>query len=212
LNRGGKSLLIFSLIALILIGLEYAMEVEQGFKEQPLFNTALMQMVPEKCRVVDMSEGIDASIEFKRDESGNIVDRSFVRLVADNVYAGSNVSYRIVVKNISTIPISVERCTLSINGTSDSLADSIYFSGSIKIYRHDNEYYDVIGTFKNVGISELADSITNIMKYRKIDTTEEVIIELEQQFDRNDSWFVLDGELSYVLTPVFVQYFPSENT
>ena len=39
------------------------------------------------------------------------------------------------------------------------------------IYRSDNEYYDIIGTFKNVGITELADHITNIMKYRKIDIT-----------------------------------------
>ena len=102
-------------------------------------------------------------------------------------------SYRIVVKNISTIPISVDGCTLSINNNSDSLADSLYFSGSIMIYRSDNEYYDIIGTFKNVGITELADHITNIMKYRKIDITEEMVIELDHQFDGDERRLVLDA-------------------
>ena len=146
--RGGKTLLLFSIAALILIGLGYTIGVGQEIKDQSQLNTSLMQLVPEKCKIVDLSDGIDASIEFRRDETGNIVDRSYVRLLADNVYAGANVSYRIVVKNISTIPISVDGCTLSINNNSDSLADSLYFSGSIMIYRSDNEYYDIIGTFK----------------------------------------------------------------
>jgi hypothetical protein len=211
LYRGGKTLLLFSIAALILIGLGYAIGVGQEIKDQSQLNTSLMQLVPEKCKIVDLSDGIDASIEFRRDETGNIVDRSYVRLLADNVYAGANVSYRIVVKNISTIPISVDGCTLSINNNSDSLADSLYFSGSIMIYRSDNEYYDIIGTFKNVGITELADHITNIMKYRKIDITEELVIELDHQFDGDERRLVLDGSLSYELMPVFVQYFPTEN-
>ena len=62
--RGGKTLLLFSIAALILIGLGYTIGVGQEIKDQSQLNTSLMQLVPEKCKIVDLSDGIDASIEF----------------------------------------------------------------------------------------------------------------------------------------------------
>jgi hypothetical protein len=213
LKTKGKTLLIVTVIALIIIGLSYAEAMSDVFRDQSLRGATLIELVPQKCRVLEASEGVEASVEFNRDEFGNIADRTFVRLIAENVYGGANVSYRIVAKNISTLPLSVDNYTLEVNGSDGSLADLLTFSGRVKIYRYKgregrDEYYDLIGSFSNVNIEELADHLTNIMKYRKIDINEEIAIELDQQFEEGEAWFGLEDSLSYVLVPTFIQYFP----
>jgi hypothetical protein len=210
LNNKWKYLLLSSVIALIIIGLSYTMVIGSEFRDQALMDAFLIQLIPEKCRVVETSQGVDASVEFIRDELGNIVDRTYVKLVLENVYAGANVTFRIAAKNISSIPLSVDYYTLYINSRNYSLEDSIYFSGSVKIFRDNSEYYDLIGTFKDVSISELANNLTNMMKYRKIDITEEIQIELDQRFGDSGQLFTNNEALSYTLVPRFVQYFPED--
>lgn len=65
----------------------------------------------------------------------------------------------------------------------------------------------MIGTFSDVRITELADDLTNIMKYRKIDITEELVLELDQEFEDVDELSSQEGNLSYRLMPIFIQYF-----
>lgn len=209
----GKTLLIITVIALVIIGLSYAAAMGDDFKDQSLKDATLIELIPQKCRVLETSEGVDASVEFKRNESGNIVDRTFVRLIAENIYGGANVCFRIVAKNISTIPLSVDNYTLEMNDSDNSLTDLLSFSGSVKIYKGKkggNEYYELIGTFSKVGIAELADRLTHILKYRKIDINEEIAIELDQQFQEGEAWFAQEGGLSYTLVPTFIQYFPND--
>lgn len=206
-----KYLLIITVIALIFIGLSYAMAMEIGFKDSSLDNTSLIEFIPEECKVLETSEGVTASIEFNRDKLGNIVDKNYIHMIAKNVYAGANASFSITAQNISDIPLSVDRYNLNIDSSNRSLADLIYFSGSLKIYRNNSEYYDILGVFNNVRLSELADNLTNIMKYRKIDITEKLVLELNQQFDEDNDKFAGKSGLSYQLVPVFIQYFPKNN-
>lgn len=208
MNKSVKQLLLSSVVALKIIGLFYTVAMGGEFKERALIDASLIQLVPEKCIVTEASEGVDANIELKRDEFGNIADRSSIRLIAENVYKGANASYRIVLKNIGKIPLSVDHYTFEINSSSDLLVDSIYFSGSVKIYKNNSEYYDIIGTFRDISITELADNLTNIMKYRKIDITEELRIELDQQFGGSSKFIDQNEKFSYTLVARFIQYFP----
>lgn len=206
-----KYLLIFTAVALIFIGLSYAMAMEQDFKDDTLVNASLIQFIPEECKVLNTSDGVTAGIVFHRDKLGDIVDKNFIQLIASNVYAGANASFSITAQNISDIPLSIDRYTLNVDSTNRSLANLIYFSGSVKIYRDGSEYYDVLGTFKMVRLTELADNLTNIMKYRKIDITEKIVLELNQQFDDDIERFAGKTGLSYQLVPVFIQYFPKND-
>lgn len=206
-----KYLLLISVAALILIGLSYAMALQQGFKDYSLSNASLIELLPKECKVMGTSKGVTASIEFNRNKLGNIVDKTYIQLVSKDIYAGANASFSITAQNISEIPLAVDRYNLYIDSSNRSLADLIYFSGSIKIYRNDGEYYDIIGVFNKVRLSELADNLTNIMKYRKIDITEKLVLELNQQFDEDNDKFTGKSGLSYNLIPVFIQYFPKND-
>lgn len=210
-KRGKYLLLLLAAIALIIIGASYAAASGQEFRDQPITNAPFMGLVPEKCRVIEKSEGVDAAVEFKRDRSGSIIDRAFISLVAENVYAGANISYRIVVKNISSIPLSLGNCALEVESGSDSLEELISFSGSVKIYNEDKRRYDLVGSFEDTGINQLADKLTGIMKYRKIDISDEVVIELNQKLGSSREADLWGSELSYALMPAFVQYFPEDN-
>jgi len=207
LNVRSKKLLIISVTCLIIVGLSYSIALGQELKDNYTNNVFLIELIPEECKVLDMSEGVSASVEFIRDEFGNIVDKTFIHLLAENIYAGASVTYAIALRNISSLALSVDHYTISIDGGSNSLEDLIRFSGSVKIYRSESEY-DVLGSFSNIRIDELAQNLTNIMKYRKIDITEKIVIELEQFFENSSVRFKQDEGFSYKLVPVFIQYFP----
>jgi hypothetical protein len=206
----GKSLLIITVIALVIIGLSYAMTMVQSFIGESLTNASLIELIPEECKVLKTSSGVTAAVEFNRDKFGNIVDRTHIQLIMGSIYPGANATFSIAAKNISSIPLSVDYYTLEIDSGNSTLDELISFSGRVNIYRGDSEYYAVLGTFKNVRFSELADVLTSIMKYRKIDVTEKMVLELNQQFDDNWERFEQRGGLSYVLISVFIQYFPSD--
>jgi hypothetical protein len=206
-----KFLLIISVIALVIIGLSYAMTMASSFIDESLANASLIELIPEECTVLKISSGVAASVEFKGDRFGNIIDKTYIQLVTENVYPGAYASFSIVAKNISSIPLSVDYYTLEADSGNSTLDELIYFSGRVNIYRGDSEYYDVLGTFENVRLSGLADVLTNIMKYRKIDVTEKIVLEINQQFENNREKFKRSGELSYVLVPVFIQYFPGDS-
>lgn len=203
-----KYILLFSIAALILIGLSYALSTQLGFKDTSLANASLIEFLPEECKVLETSRGVTASIEFNCDAFGNITDKTYVKLIAKDIYAGANSTFSITAQNISNIPLTIDMYKLYIDDNNRSLADLIYFSGKVKIYRNNGEYYDTLGTFDRIRLPDLADHLTSIMKYRKIDMTEKLVLELDQQFDKDQDMFTGKSGLSYRLIPVFVQYFP----
>jgi len=204
----GKYLLILAVIELVLLGLSYAISVQAGFLDKSLSNTTFIEILPDECEVYNKSSNITASIEFNRDWLGNITDRTSINLITKGVYAGSNAAFRIASRNISGIPITVDECRLEVSHNNSFLSGAIYFSGRIKIYKSNDEYYDVLGEFRNVSLSKLAHSLTSIMKYRKIDIGEKLIIELNQQMDENSEGYEGQAGLEYRIIPVFKQYLP----
>jgi len=205
-----KYLLLVAVIELILIGLIYEITVRFGFIDDGLANTTLIEFLPDECEVYNKSRDITASIEFDCDKLGNIVDRTSIHLVTKGVHAGSNTAFRIASRNLSQIPLTVDEYHLEISDDNRYLSGAIYFSGRIKIYKSNDEYYDILGEFKNVRLSKLSDSLTSIMKYRKIDIGEKLIIELNQQIDEDSEGYEEQAGLKYRLIPVFKQYFPRQ--
>jgi len=203
-----KYLLIFIVIDLILIGLSYVMAAQYGFLDNSLVNATLVEFLPDECKVYDKSPGTTASIEFKRNKLGEIIDRTSMNLVTKGVYAGSYSSFSVVALNIGDIPLMVDEYRLDIENGDNYLSKELYFSGKIKIYTKDNDYYNLLGEFKKVSLSNLADKLTSIMKYRKIDIGEKIIIELTQHVVNDIGSYEGEGGLQYRLVPVFVQYFP----
>jgi hypothetical protein len=206
-----KYLLLFSITALIIIGLSYAMALQQGYDVYGLSNATLIEFVPDQCMVVRTSDGVSAGVEFRKNVLGDIVDRTYVNLTAKGIYDGAFATYKITSRNISGIPLSVDLFNLYIDKSNLSLSESIYFSGSVKIYRNHGENFDTLGSFNRVRINELAKNLTNIMKYRKIDVSESFVLELKQRFDKNRDETTLQGSLSYRLIPTFIQYFPKND-
>ncbi|MGI6669283.1 MAG: hypothetical protein ACOX4M_07810 [Acetivibrionales bacterium] len=204
-----KNLLLITSIALVLIGIIYAMASQQVFGESVRIDAQLVEFVPEECTVTYASRGVYADIEFKCDNSGNIIDKTYLNLVARGVYEGSKASYRISMKNMSDFSLVVDEYRLEVDPDNRSLADLIYFSGSVKISRNNNEFYDSLGSFEMVGLEELDDKLTSIMEYIKIDAGETVVLEVSQQFDKDRNRFIGKSGLTYSLKPVFIQYFPS---
>ena len=202
-----RNLLTITTIALVLIGLSYALSAQQVLAENSRIEAHLVELIPEECEVTYASNGVAADIVFKCDAYGNIIDKTYLQLIASGVYEGSKASYRITMENISEFPLMVEEYKLEIDRNNCSLADLIYFSGSVKIYRVNSEYYDLLGTFEMVSLEDLDDRLTSIMEYRKIDTDEKVVLEVSQHFENNKNKFVGKSGLSYELKPVFIQYF-----
>lgn len=210
-----KFLLLFVVTDLILIGLSYAMAAQAGFLNNSLVNATFIEFLPDECKVYDKSPGIDASIEFKRNELGNITDRKSIGLVTKGGYEGSHSDFRIAALNIGDIPLTVDVYRLEIEDNSSYLAKSLSFSGKIKIYNKGDNYYNLLGEFNNVSLSKLADKLTSIMKYRKIDIGEKLVIELTQNIVKNSERYEENSEqyeekdsLQYKLVPVFTQYYP----
>jgi hypothetical protein len=110
---------------------------------------------------------------------------------------------------MSDFSLVIDEYRLEIDPDNRSLADLIYFSGSVKISRNNNEFYDSLGSFEMVGLEELDDKLTSIMEYIKIDAGETVVLEVSQQFDKDKNRFIGKSGLTYSLKPVFIQYFPS---
>lgn len=206
-----KYILIISVIALIVIGLSYAIAARGGFDNSRYVDANLIEFVPDECKVTDASEGVTATVEFKRDKSGNIADKTYISLNADGVYAGANTEFSITAQNISNIPLSVDDCKLKIDNNNKSLEDLTYFSCKVKLFKNKGQYYDLLGYFDNIGINELAQKLTSIMKYRKIDINEKLVLEFSQKFDKDQKNFVGKSGLSYKLIPVVIQYFPKNS-
>lgn len=203
-----RNILLITTIALLLTGFSYAMAAHEVFGETVLIDARLMEFVPEECSVVDASRGVFADIEFKSDSSGDIIDRTSLSLIANNVYEGSKVAYRIMLWNISEFAVTADEFRLEVDANNCSLADLIYFSGNVIIVR-DDEYQNLIGTFDEVGLYELDDALSGIMKYMKVEPNEKVVLEISQQLDRSKTKLIGKTGLSYELVPVFVQYYPS---
>ena len=206
-----RHLLIISVITLILIGISYSIAMQQGFANNSLTNAAFMELLPEECRVMSISEGVTAGVSFRRDKFGNITDKTYVNLYTKNIYAGANAGFCITAQNIADIPISVDEFMLHVDGNKSAISELIYFSGSVKIYRDNGTYYDVLGTFRNIALSELAGNLTSLTKYRKIDSGEKLVLELNQQLDDGPVKLTGKAGLSYKLVPVFIQYFPRKD-
>jgi hypothetical protein len=183
------------------------MAAQQVFGETARIDAYLMEFVPEECKVVDASRGVSAGIEFKCDSSGNIIDKTYLNLVADNVYEGSKAVYRITLWNFSEFALTADDFRLKVDEDNCSLADLIYFSGSVIIVK-DDEYENLLGTFEDVGLYELDDTLSGIMEYKKIEANEKVVFEISQQLDKSRTKLIGKTGLSYELIPVFVQYFP----
>ncbi|HHW31911.1 MAG TPA: hypothetical protein GXX20_09615 [Clostridiaceae bacterium] len=205
-----KRLLSITVIALVLIGLSYTLSFQEGFVEAALTNATLIELVPDECKVINTSKNLEAGVSFIKDEFGNIVDKTYIMLSTKNVYAGASATFCITARNISDIPLSVDQFTLHVDSRKDSISDLMYFSGKVKIYRNDGVYYDELGTFSNINLAALADNLTSLTKYRKIDSGEKLVLELQQKFSVDSEKFVGKVGLSYRLEPVFVQYFPKE--
>lgn len=203
-----KYLLLTTVITLVLIGLSYAITFQQGFVEASLTNATLIELIPEECKVISASENVKADISFKQNRFGGIVDKTYIKLSTKNVYGGSSAAFCITAQNISDIPLSVDQFMLHIDGMKNSISNIMYFSGKVKLYRNNGSYYDVLGTFNGIRLSLLAENLTAIAKYRKIDSGEKLVLELNQQFDVDSDKFRGENVLSYRLIPVFVQYFP----
>lgn len=203
-----KYLLVIVVLELILVGLSYVMAAQSGFMDNSLANVTFIEFLPDECEVYDKSPGITAGIEFKRNKYGDIADRTSMSLITRNVYAGSHAAFRITAKNMSNMPLIVDEYQLMIGNNNSYLSGALCFSGKIKIYRNDYEYYDLLGEFKNVRLSKLAENLTSIMKYRKIDIGEKLVIELNQQIDTNRQVHEGKSGLQYSLMPVFRQYYP----
>ena len=210
MNKERKYLFIIAIIALIIIGLSYVVAMGSSFKSQALRDGPLIQLVPEKCQVLDASSGVDASVEFNRDVFGNVSDKTYIKLIANNVYDGASSTYSIVAKNVSSFPLSIDDYMLIVDSSNNTLEDYTYFSGTIRIHKDDGAYHDELGIFEGVRLSELSDTLTALMEYRKIDTEEEVEIELMQYFEGDEDMPTRSYGLSYVLLPRFIQYFPRE--
>ncbi|NMA95952.1 MAG: hypothetical protein GX974_07920 [Clostridiales bacterium] len=210
MNKERKYLFIIAIIALIIIGLSYVVAMGSSFKSQALRDGPLIQLVPEKCKVLDASSGVDASVEFNRDVFGNVSDKTYIKLIANNVYDGASSTYSIVAKNVSSFPLSIDDYMLIVDSSNNTLEDYTYFSGTIRIHKDDGAYHDELGIFEGVRLSELSDTLTALMEYRKIDTEEEVEIELMQYFEGDEDMPTRSYGLSYVLLPRFIQYFPRE--
>ena len=206
-----KFLLIVAVVVLVLIGLSYAISMQAGFIDDSLAGMTLIEFFPDECEVYNKSHNITANIEFNRDKFGNIVDRTSIHLITKGVYAGSNAAFRIVSRNLSSMPLTVDEFYLEISNNNRFLSEAMYFSGRVKIYKNNDEYYDVLGEFKNVRLSKLAHSLTSILKYRKIGAGEKLIIEINQQIDENSEGYVGQAGLEYRIIPVFKQYFPIRN-
>ncbi len=203
--------MIIAVVSLIIIGFSFAMAAAEAFKNSDLAYGSLMELVPEECGVLDTSPDVLADVEFQRDKHGKIISRTDINLVATNVYAGAHAEFRITAQNISDITLSVDQYKLEYAADENSLADLIYFSGTVKILRYGEQYYDQLGSLKSVALSELDDSLTAIFKYRKIEPGEKIVLELNQQFDNEQAKFAGRTNLTYKLMPVFVQYFPGDN-
>lgn len=202
-----KNILLTTVITLVLIGLSYAMSFQQGFVDSALTNAILIELVTEECKVISTSKNVEADIAFIRDEFGNIVDKTYITLSTKNVHAGASATFCITARNISDIPLTVDQYMLHVeNRSKNSVYNLIYFSGKVKLYKHDGGYYDELGTFNNVTLDTLADSLTSITKYRKIDSGEKLVLELQEKFDDDSERFTGKVGLSYRLIPVFVQY------
>lgn len=200
--------MIIAVVCLIIIGLSFAMAAADEFKNYALAHGSLMELVPEECKVLDASPDVLADVEFQCDKHGNIINRTDINLLATNVYAGAHAEFRITAQNISDLNLSVDEYKLEYEAEENSLADLIYFSGVVKILRFGEQYYDQLGSFKGVALTELDDTLTAILKYRKIEPREKIVLELNQQFDNEQAKFASRTNLTYKLTPVFVQYFP----
>jgi hypothetical protein len=206
-----RNLLLVTVITLILVGLSYSVAFQQGFVEASLTNATLIELIPEECRVISASENVIADIQFNRDRFGNIADKTFIELITKNVHAGSSTAYCITAQNIGDIPLTIDRYILHVDNVKSSIYDLMHFSGAVKLYRNDGTYYDVLGTFNNISFPLLEEKLTAIVKYRKIDSKEKLVLELKQQFDMDSDKYREKVGLSYRLVPVFFQYFPSEN-
>jgi len=201
-----KSLLLTAVVLLIFIGLSYALASAQGSPDS--VSGSLMELVPEECLVLDTSAGVLAEVEFQRDRFGHIMSKTDLNLVAANVYAGAHAEFCITAQNISNITLSVDEFKMEIDHNDDSLADLISFSGTVQIIRYGGQYYDKLGSFKNVSLTKLGDTLIAILEHRKIEPAEKIVLELNQQFEDDREKFVGGTGLSYKLVPVFVQYFP----
>ena len=210
MNKERKYLFIIAIIALIIIGLSYVVAMGSSFKSQALRDGPLIQLIPEKCQVLHASSGVDAIIEFNRDVFGNVSDKTYIKLIANNVYDGASSTYSIVAKNVSSFPLSIDDYMLIVDSNNNSLEDYTYFSGTVRVHKDDGAYYDELGTFEGVRLSKLSGTLTALMEYRKIDTGEEVEIELVQYFEGGEDMPTRSYGLSYVLLPRFIQYFPRE--
>lgn len=59
-----RNILLVTTIALLLIGLSYAMAAQQVFGETARIDAYLMEFVPEECKVVDASRGVSILCNF----------------------------------------------------------------------------------------------------------------------------------------------------
>lgn len=205
-----KYLLVTAVIALILMGFSYAMAMQAGFVDAYMSNNALIEFIPDECGVLTASNGVTASVDFNRDIAGKIVDKAHIKLTARGFYPGARVVYNIAARNISNIPLTVDQYKLEIDDKNQSLRDLIRFSCNVKLYKENDSYYNLLGSFKNIGIDELAANLTSIMKYRKIDVNEKIVLEFSEHISQYHQMAAGKSGLSYKLVPVFKQYFPGE--
>jgi|LSQX01.1.fsa_nt_gb hypothetical protein len=203
-----KALLIAALASLIIVGFCYAMVSAQDLADSP--RLGLMELLPGECRVLDSSKGVLAGVELPRGRAGHLLDKAELNLAAKNVYAGAHAEFCITAQNTSNITLALDKFKMEIDHNNDSLADLIFFSGTVKVTGFGGKYHDRLGSFHNVSITELSHILTAIMEYRKIEPAEKVILELRQQFSNDRGKFAGATGLSYKLLPTFVQYFPAD--
>lgn len=204
-----RNILILSVLSLILVGVSYAMINSEEFKSSSLSFAIFAEFLPDECIVTGASEGVRAGVEFSRNDRGIITDKSSIQLKAENVAAGSTVSFSLAAKNVSEIPIAVDGCELQVRGD-QSMAEIMRFDCKVLVYDKDGLYYEVLGSFESAALEELPDLLTNIMKYRKIDESEKFVIKLDQKIAAHTGGYNGDSTLNYRLIPVFVQYFPEK--
>ena len=142
-----KKILAISVLVLVFIGVSYAMTNAQAYMESTFVTGSLLELIPEECRVLETSKGVLAEVEFQRDKSGKIMNKTDINLLAANVTAGSFAEYRLTIQNISELTVTVDEWRLEIDKENNSLADYISFSGIVTVKHHDGEYTDILGSF-----------------------------------------------------------------
>ncbi|NLZ39496.1 MAG: hypothetical protein GX893_07825 [Firmicutes bacterium] len=207
-NKKDKHILVIFALVLIFIGVSYALTNAQAYMKSTFITGNLLELVPEECLVLETSEGVWAEVDFLRDGIGRIIDKTSVNLLAANVIAGSFVEYRLSMQNISELSVMVDEWYLEVDEENDSLADCLFFSGTIKVEHHDGQHADLLGSFANISLAGLNGTLTNIMQYRTISRDEKIILDLKQQLGDKIDPVGSGADFSYKLIPVFVQYFP----